>query len=137
MSNHANHRRGEKRRSEHAPRHESRDPGKGCNSTHVAKSRKKWKRIGARAERRTDGKSRGGCWGRQPKYEPVDGTVTEMPVYDYECAKCGQVSEVDQRISDPPIETCPREGCDGDVKRVITAPANFQLKGSGWFKDGY
>jgi hypothetical protein len=52
MSNHVNHRRGEKRRSEHGPRWENHDPGKGCNSTHVAKSRKKWKKRKRRAERR-------------------------------------------------------------------------------------
>lgn len=52
MSNHDNHRRGEERRSEHGPRYENHDPGKGCNSTHVAKGRKKWKRQIRRSERR-------------------------------------------------------------------------------------
>ena len=45
MSNHTNHRRGEEYRSEHGPRWESHDPGAGCNSTHVAKGRKKWKKF--------------------------------------------------------------------------------------------
>lgn len=52
MSNRTNYRREEDRRSEHGPRWENGDPGKGCNSTHVARARKKWKRAQSRAERR-------------------------------------------------------------------------------------
>lgn len=53
MSNHDNHRRGERYRSEHGPRWEADgNPGKGCNSTHVARGRRGWKRIRARRERR-------------------------------------------------------------------------------------
>lgn len=53
MSNHTNHRRGDRARTEHGPRWEHANPGKGCNSTHVARARKGWRRIRARAERRT------------------------------------------------------------------------------------
>ena len=53
MSNHTNHRRGEKARTEHGPAWESHNPGKGCNSTHVARSRRKWKRVKNRSIRRT------------------------------------------------------------------------------------
>lgn len=52
MSNHTNHRRGEKRRTETGPRWENGNPGKGCNSTHVARARRKWKRYRNRATRR-------------------------------------------------------------------------------------
>jgi hypothetical protein len=52
MSNRINHRRGEQRRTEHGPRWESQNPGKGCNATHVARARRAWKRIKARAARR-------------------------------------------------------------------------------------
>lgn len=52
MSNHPNHRREEERRTEHGPRYERLNPGKGCNSTHVARGRKKWKRRKRRSERR-------------------------------------------------------------------------------------
>jgi hypothetical protein len=37
MSNHTNHRRGEEKRTEHGPSYENHNPGKGCNSTHVAR----------------------------------------------------------------------------------------------------
>lgn len=53
MSGAANHRRGEARRQDNGPTWESHTPAAGCNSTHVARSRAKWKRRAARAERRT------------------------------------------------------------------------------------
>ena len=53
MSTHPNHRRSEKRRQDHGPAYESHTPAAGANSTHVARSRKKWKRRAARSERRT------------------------------------------------------------------------------------
>lgn len=52
MSNKANHRRGEQARTETGPRWESTNPGKGCNSTHVARARKKRKKLAARKARR-------------------------------------------------------------------------------------
>lgn len=54
VSNKPDHRTGKKRRTEHGPRWENGNPGKGCNSTHVARARKKHKRIRARKERRTN-----------------------------------------------------------------------------------
>lgn len=60
MSNKRNPRRQGSKRTETGPRYESHNPGKGCNSTHVARARAKWKRITARAERRHVGK---GVWG--------------------------------------------------------------------------
>lgn len=53
MSNHTNHRKGEQHRTEHGPRWENRNPGAGCNSTHVAKARSDWKKIKNRSLRRT------------------------------------------------------------------------------------
>lgn len=57
-----------------------------------------------------------------------------MPVYEYECQKCGDVLEVSQRISDDPLKDCPR--CAGSLKKIISATA-FHLKGGGWYADGY
>jgi len=54
MTNRNNPRRGDRHRMEHGPRWENPDPGKGCNSTHVAKARRKWKQINRRAERRKE-----------------------------------------------------------------------------------
>jgi putative FmdB family regulatory protein len=30
-----------------------------------------------------------------------------MPTYEYECSKCGRAFEADQKISDPPLTSCP------------------------------
>ncbi len=53
MSNRTNPRRKGGKRTETGPRYENQNPGHGCNATHVARSRKKWKRRAARSERRT------------------------------------------------------------------------------------
>lgn len=51
MSNKTNHRGVGKKRTETGPRYESKNPGAGSNSTHVARSRKKWKTTTERAKR--------------------------------------------------------------------------------------
>lgn len=57
-----------------------------------------------------------------------------MPTYEYECLKCNKVIEVQQRISDTPLSSCPE--CGQDVKKLISK-SSFHLKGNGWYADGY
>lgn len=57
-----------------------------------------------------------------------------MPVYEYECPQCEKVHEVQQRMTDEPLSTCPE--CGGEVKKLISV-SSFQLKGGGWYADGY
>ncbi len=57
-----------------------------------------------------------------------------MPLYEYECQKCGERVEVIQKISDPPYEHCPK--CGGEMKKLFSAPA-IQFKGSGFYKTDY
>ena len=57
-----------------------------------------------------------------------------MPVYEYECQECDKVFEVQQRIADAPLSSCPE--CQGQVKKLMSM-SSFQLKGSGWYADGY
>lgn len=57
-----------------------------------------------------------------------------MPVYEYECPACEKVFEMQQRIADAPVEICPE--CGGPVKKLISM-SSFQLKGGGWYADGY
>jgi len=57
-----------------------------------------------------------------------------MPVYEYECPKCEKVFEVQQKMTDEPLSTCPE--CNGPVKKLISRSA-FHLKGGGWYADGY
>lgn len=59
-----------------------------------------------------------------------------MPLYEYLCQKCGQVSEVIQKLSEPPMETCPREGCGGPVAKQMSLNS-FALKGVGWYTTDY
>ncbi|MDH3253785.1 MAG: zinc ribbon domain-containing protein [Acidobacteriota bacterium] len=57
-----------------------------------------------------------------------------MPLYEYECTKCGERTEIIQRLADSPLSACPK--CDGAVKKLISAPS-FQFKGSGWYVTDY
>ncbi len=57
-----------------------------------------------------------------------------MPMYEYECAKCGSVFEKLEKFSDPPLKK--HKGCGGKVKRLISAPG-LQFKGTGWYVTDY
>ena len=57
------------------------------------------------------------------------------PYYDYLCNK-GHETEVEQRIVDDALTICPKKGCRCKAKRLISR-TNFQLKGNGWFANGY
>jgi len=57
-----------------------------------------------------------------------------MPIYEYECVKCGQQTEVWQKFSDPPITKC--EVCRGKMKKLISH-STFHLKGTGWYVTDY
>jgi len=63
-----------------------------------------------------------------------------MPIYEYECEKCGVTFEAMQNISAKPLKTCNGLGCDdkdnGKVHRVVSA-SGFILKGSGWYTSDY
>jgi putative FmdB family regulatory protein len=57
-----------------------------------------------------------------------------MPLYEYECKKCGHRFERIQKFSDPMVKKCP--DCGGKVEQMISAPA-VQFKGSGWYVTDY
>jgi len=57
-----------------------------------------------------------------------------MPLYEYQCKKCGHVFEKIQKFSDKPVKKCPE--CGGQVEQTISAPA-VQFKGSGWYVTDY
>jgi putative FmdB family regulatory protein len=58
-----------------------------------------------------------------------------MPIYEYECDKCGHAFEREQRMSDPPVKTCPK--CKGRKVTKLISQTSFVLKGGGWYADGY
>lgn len=58
-----------------------------------------------------------------------------MPLYEYECLKCGHRFERIQKFSDKPVSACPQ--CKkGKVKQLLSA-SSFHLKGSGWYATDY
>jgi putative FmdB family regulatory protein len=57
-----------------------------------------------------------------------------MPMYEYKCAKCGDVFELIQKFSDEPLHEHP--GCGGAVEKLLSAAA-LQFKGSGWYVNDY
>ena len=57
-----------------------------------------------------------------------------MPIYEYRCTKCGHTLEAIQKIDDRPLSKCPE--CSGKLEKLVSRAA-FQLKGGGWFSEGY
>jgi putative FmdB family regulatory protein len=57
-----------------------------------------------------------------------------VPIYEYQCSKCGEVFEAFQRITDEPLSQC--KFCQGKVEKLISQ-SSFQLKGSGWYLTDY
>jgi len=57
-----------------------------------------------------------------------------VPLYEYECQKCGRRTEKIEPVAGPHLKKCPH--CGGKVERAITAPA-IQFKGSGWYVTDY
>lgn len=58
-----------------------------------------------------------------------------MPIYEYECPKCGNVFEEWGKASEPhQMEPCPK--CGTPAPRVISR-TSFVLKGDGWYVSDY
>lgn len=57
-----------------------------------------------------------------------------MPIYEYQCRKCHQVTEEIQGVSDPPLRKCP--ACGGRLEKMMS-PGAFVLKGTGWYATDY
>jgi putative FmdB family regulatory protein len=58
-----------------------------------------------------------------------------MPTYDYECAHCGHKFEAFQKMTDKPLENCPK--CAKKVKRLIGSGSGIIFKGSGFYATDY
>ena len=57
-----------------------------------------------------------------------------MPIYEYECPKCGHHEELWQKITDSPRSKC--ASCKGKMKKLISQ-STFHLKGTGWYVTDY
>jgi putative FmdB family regulatory protein len=60
--------------------------------------------------------------------------VSAVPIYEYQCSKCGEVFEAFQKITDEPLSKC--KFCNSRVEKLISH-SSFQLKGSGWYLTDY
>jgi putative FmdB family regulatory protein len=57
-----------------------------------------------------------------------------MPIYEYQCPKCGQQTEILHQSQERRRPVCPE--CGGRMKKMISSSA-FILKGSGWYVTDY
>ena len=57
-----------------------------------------------------------------------------MPIYEYRCRKCHEVTERIQGVQDPPIRKCP--ACGGRLEKMMSSGA-FVLKGTGFYATDY
>ena len=56
-----------------------------------------------------------------------------MPIYEYECPKCGRFDAL-QKMSDSPLKA--HDACGSKVRKVMSA-AGFAFKGSGFYITDY
>ncbi len=56
-----------------------------------------------------------------------------MPIYEYECPKCGRFDAL-QKMSEPALKT--HDVCGSKVRKVMSASA-FAFKGSGFYITDY
>jgi putative FmdB family regulatory protein len=56
-----------------------------------------------------------------------------MPIYEYRCEN-GHTFEVMQKMTDPPVDSCPEDG--SPVQRVFH-PVAVHFKGSGFYNTDY
>jgi putative FmdB family regulatory protein len=57
-----------------------------------------------------------------------------MPIYEYQCAACGEITEKWQKFSEAPLSVCPQ--CGGSLTKLISN-CSFHLKGGGWYVTDY
>ena len=56
-----------------------------------------------------------------------------MPLYEYECPKCGRFDAL-QKLSEPPLTV--HEVCGSKVRKLMSA-SSFSFKGSGFYITDY
>ncbi len=57
-----------------------------------------------------------------------------MPIYEYQCDKCGEIFEVLQKHSDPPPKS---HSCGSRKVHRVMSRSSFILKGTGWYITDY
>jgi len=54
-----------------------------------------------------------------------------MPTYEYECTRCGRITEEFKPVSAPRRQRCPH--CRGKVERLLSGGLGVHFKGSGFY----
>jgi len=57
-----------------------------------------------------------------------------MPTYGYRCSNCGHQFEIQQRMTDAPLEACPK--CKGKLTKILY-PTGVIFKGSWFYSTDY
>ena len=58
-----------------------------------------------------------------------------MPIYEFQCKKCNEVSDFNLKMSAPNPAECPH--CGGKDLQKLMSSTSFTLKGGGWYSDLY
>ncbi len=59
-----------------------------------------------------------------------------MPTYEYACDACRETVEIFQKMSEEPLEVCPKCG-EKALRRLISGGAGLIFKGSGFYVTDY
>lgn len=58
-----------------------------------------------------------------------------MPIYEYQCEKCGYRHEALQKMGDALLTTCP--SCHAEALKKVVSAAGFRLSGNGWYETDF
>lgn len=67
--------------------------------------------------------------------ESENGGVNNMPIYEYKCDVCEEITEEFDKITST-TKTIECSLCGQPANRIMSL-GSFHLKGAGWYKDGY
>lgn len=60
-----------------------------------------------------------------------------MPLFDYQCTDCDEIfDELVKPSQRDKLPNCPKCGSH-KCRKLISTSTSFQLKGGGWYADGY
>lgn len=59
-----------------------------------------------------------------------------MPIYEYQCSKCGKILDELQSMTEAPLVKCPKCGEDA-LKKLIGSGSGLIFKGSGFYLTDY
>jgi putative FmdB family regulatory protein len=57
-----------------------------------------------------------------------------MPIYDYNCPKCGQFEAL-VRNKKEEVKFCPQ--CGSKIEKIMSLVGGFNFKGNGWYETDY